>query len=235
MNDHRRAIILAAGQGKRLQPLTDDTPKTLLEVGEHSILEHILQTLEANGYEEAIVVTGFESEQIRDHCTPRESLEIEFVHNEQYASTNNIYSLWLAKEYALDGFTLINSDTLYSADTLNELQQANESGLIVDTRKDLGSEEMQVAFGSDTIDSIGKELDEGDGEYIGVSKFTAEDAPVLFEHIDGFIERDEVNEWYEAAFDRLFDDTEIGYVRIDEPWIEIDTPADLERGRELWE
>lgn len=245
MDDKRHAIILAAGQGKRLQPLTEDTPKTLLNVNGQLILEYILQTLEANEYERAIIVTGFKRDQIEDYCTPRESLDIEFVHNEKYASTNNIYSLWLAREYAAEGFTLINSDTLFSADSLRRLQEADESALLVDTEKQLEDEEMQVVFESDYIETIGKDLDsenkstgvyleDGDGEYIGVSTFTAEDATLLFEQIQKFVEREEVTEWYEAAFDHLFNGRKIGYVKIEEPWIEIDTQADLEQARDQW-
>lgn len=244
MNERRQAIILAAGQGKRLRPLTDDVPKTLLEIGGEPILEHVLRALEANDYERAVVVTGFGREQIEDYCTPRESIEVEFVHNEEFASTNNIYSLWLANEYATDGFTLVNSDTIFPAESLGELQRADGSRLLVDVGKELEDEEMQVAFASDHIETIGKALDggktgvyldDGDGEYIGVSKFTAEDAALLFEHIEEFIDRGEVGEWYEAAFDELFDDREIGYVEVGEPWAEIDTPEDLKRARDRWE
>lgn len=244
MNAERRAVVLAAGQGKRLEPLTDETPKTLLDVGGQSVLDHILDALEANGYEEAIIVTGFEHEQVEDHCAGRESLDIEFVHNADYDTTNNIYSLWLAREYTGDGFTLINSDTIFPAESLGELQRADGSRLLVDTDKRLEDEEMQVAFGSDHIETIGKALDggdtgvyldDGDGEYIGVSKFTADDATLLFEYIGGFIDREEVGEWYEAAFDELFDDRKIGYVQVGEPWAEIDTPEDLEHAREEWD
>lgn len=233
MSSHRQAIVLAAGQGKRLRPLTDNTPKTLLNVGGQPILEHILQALEANGYERVVVVTGFEREQIEAHCQPREMFDVEFVHNEQFADTNNIYSLWLAQEYAREGFTLINSDTIFPTSSLADLQQTNGSALLVDTEKALDEEEMQVALEADTITAIGKEID-GDGEYIGVSKFTAEDAKRLFEHIEAFIEREKVNGWYEAAFDRLFDDATVGFVRVDRPWIEVDTPEDLEHARDLW-
>ena len=242
MNDQRQAVILAAGQGTRLQALTTNTPQTLLEVGEHSILERIFQALEANGYECAIIVTGFESKQIKDHCTLWESLEIEFINNEEYASTNNTYSLWLAREYAVDGFTLINADTIFSPESLEKLRQANESALLVDTEKELEDEEMQIAFDSNHIETSGKDLsgdgvgvylNDGDGEYIGVSRGTEKDASILFDYIGGFIERGEVNEWYKAAFDCLFDDTKIGYVRIKGPWAEIDTRTDLEHARTL--
>lgn len=242
--DGQQAVVLAAGKGRRLQPLTDDTPKTLLEVGGVTILERILGALEANGYERAVIVTGYEREQIEDHCTPRESLEIEFVHNEEYASTNNIYSLWLAREYATEGFTLINSDTLFPAECLADLKRAEGSALLVDIDDDLDDEEMQVAFGPEHIEAIGKALDggetgvyleNGDGEYIGVSKFTAADAERLFDHIERFIEEGAVEEWYEAAFDELFDEREIEYVQVEEPWLEIDTREDLELARERWD
>ncbi|WP_331234316.1 phosphocholine cytidylyltransferase family protein [Natronorarus salvus] len=245
MNDDRRAIVLAAGQGKRLQPLTDETPKTLLDVGSQSILDHILDSLEANGYEEAVVVTGFGREQVEAHCDAREGIGIEFVHNADYDTTNNIYSLWLAREYAEGGFTLINADTLFPASSLEKLCAAEGSALLVDTEQDLDDEEMQVAFGSDHIETIGKNLDsenretgvyleDGDGEYIGVSRFTAEDTTLLFGHIEEFVERGAVTDWYEAAFDRLFDEREIGYVEVDDTWMEIDTPEDLERARTRW-
>ncbi|UPM41900.1 sugar phosphate nucleotidyltransferase [Halocatena salina] len=244
MNSHRadglggdpstQAIILAAGQGRRLQPLTDDTPKTLLDVGEQAILEHILQALETNGYERVVIVTGFESEQIRDHCRSRESLEIEFVHSERFDSTNNIYSLWLARDYALDGFTLINSDTLFPASSLSKLQQNDGSALLVDPETEQTGEEMVVAFDGDDIEAIGKDLSGGAAEYIGLSKFTAEDASVLFEHIGDFIEQEEVNGWYEGAFDRLFDDVSVGFVETDGPWIEIDTEEDLSEARGIY-
>lgn len=234
MTPSDQAIILAAGQGKRLQPLTDETPKTLLDVGDHAILEHILQRLESNGFERAVIVTGFESEQIRAHCRPRQSLEIEFVHSDRFDSTNNIYSLWLAQEYAEEGFTLINSDTLFPTAALAELQRVDGSALLIDPETERTGEEMLVSFNGDGIDTIGKEITGGDGEYIGVSKFTSTDARMLFDHIGEFIERGEVNEWYEAAFDRLFGETDIGIVQVEDPWIEIDTREDLSQAEELW-
>lgn len=234
MTSSDQAIILAAGQGKRLQPLTDETPKTLLDVGGHAILEHILQCLEMNGYKRAVIVTGFESEQIRAHCRERGSLEIEFVHSERFDSTNNIYSLWLAREYAAGGFTLINSDTLFPSAALAELQRVDGSALLVDPTSERTGEEMLVSFNGTGIDTIGKEITAGDGEYIGVSKFSAADAELLFDHIEAFIERGEVNEWYEAAFDHLFGEADVGIVPIEKPWIEIDTQEDLSQAEELW-
>ena len=247
MKDIERAIILAAGQGRRLQPLTDDTPKTLLEVGSQSILDHILDALEANDYDEVVVVTGFEHEKVEAHCDAREGLNIEFVHNEEYDTTNNIYSLWLARKYAEGGFTLVNADTLFPASSLRQLRETDGSALLVDTVKSLDDEEMQVAFGSDYIETIGKNLDsenretgvyleDGDGEYIGVSRFTTKDTTLLFEHIEEFVERGAVTDWYEAAFDRLFSEREIGYVEVEveDTWMEIDTPEDLERARSRW-
>lgn len=229
--DH--AVILAAGLGRRLQPLTDERPKTLLEVGEKPILGHIFDALAENEYDYVTMVVGYEAEQIREFCESYSEFSFTFVHNEDYASTNNLYSLWLAKDRLDEGFTLINADTVFAPEVIERLTDTDGSALVVDEEKELGSEEMAVSINDDELVDIGKEI-EGDGEYIGVCKFDSEDALRLVEHLDRFIEDDRTNEWYEHAFQSLFDDVEIGYVDVTGEWIEIDDADDLERGRENW-
>lgn len=230
--DH--AVILAAGLGRRLQPLTDDRPKTLLEVGEKPILGHIFDALAENGYDYVTMVVGFEAEQIREYCQSFSEFSFTFVHNEDYASTNNLYSLWLARNRLGDGFTLINADTVFPPTVLQRLTEANGSALVVDKEKDLGSEEMAVDIDGGELVDIGKEL-AGDGEYIGVAKFDSEDASRLVEYLDAFIEDGRTGEWYEHAFQSLFEDVEIGYVDVTGEWIEIDDADDLKEGRENWQ
>ena len=87
-----KAIILAAGQGTRLRPLTDDIPKCMVEVNGKPILNRQLDTLQSAGIENIIVVTGYEENKIND---PR----ITKVFNEEYASTNMLYSLLCAEDY----------------------------------------------------------------------------------------------------------------------------------------
>ena len=93
-----KAIILASGTGKRLQPLTDLVPKSLLTVGHQTILDYQLTSLTKQGINEVVITTGPLREQIEEHVRSRYSAEVQFVHNPRFETTNYIYTLWLAKE-----------------------------------------------------------------------------------------------------------------------------------------
>ena len=94
-----KAIILAAGTASRLRPLTDNTPKCLLNIGERPLLQRSMDALCENGIDEFVIVTGYLHEMIEDFVarTYPEGIRVTFIHNEVYATTNNIYSLWLAR------------------------------------------------------------------------------------------------------------------------------------------
>ena len=117
------AVILAAGMATRLRPLTDRCPKCLLEVGGKSLLQRSLDALMENGIRMFVVVTGYKDEMIegfiRDHYQEqiaRGDAAFRFIDNKDYATTNNIYSLWLARP-EVDGreFLLLDSDLLYDS------------------------------------------------------------------------------------------------------------------------
>ena len=96
-----KAIILAAGQGKRLLPLTKDIPKCSLVVNGKTLLERCLERVDACGIKEAVVVVGHEYDKVIAQIGPRyKNLRITYVVNSKYHETNCIYSLWLAKEHA---------------------------------------------------------------------------------------------------------------------------------------
>ena len=98
-----KAVILAAGIASRLRPLTDNTPKCLLKAGKKSILELTLDNLIANDCKDIVIVTGYLEQQIRNFISAYyPQLTVTYIYNEVYSSTNNIYSLWLAKNSILD-------------------------------------------------------------------------------------------------------------------------------------
>src|SRR4051794_21991828 len=113
---HVIGVVLAAGAGRRLQPLTDDLPKTLLSVAEDTtILDIALHNLAAVGLDDVVVVTGFASHQIDtrlDALQRRHGGRTRTVFNEKATSWKNAYSLWLAREYCADGVLLCNADTV---------------------------------------------------------------------------------------------------------------------------
>jgi choline kinase len=94
-----KGVILAAGIASRLRPLTDSMPKCLLSIGGETILGRTLNNLSASGIEDVVIVTGYLSTQIRRFVTKKfPELHVMFIQNDVYATTNNMYSLWLAKE-----------------------------------------------------------------------------------------------------------------------------------------
>ena len=111
-----KAVILAAGIASRLRPLTDNTPKCLLKVGDKNILELTMDNILANNITEIIIVTGYLQQQIKDFIAKKYSqINVTYIYNNVYDSTNNIYSLWMAKDYLLgDEMLLMDSDITVS-------------------------------------------------------------------------------------------------------------------------
>jgi histidinol-phosphate/aromatic aminotransferase/cobyric acid decarboxylase-like protein/choline kinase len=108
-----KAIILAAGSGKRMRPFTLSTHKTLLKIGGRTLLDRIIDSLLANSVTEIIVVTGYQEEEVRTHLLAEHpTVSFTFINNERYAETNNICSLALAFEKVQidDDIVLIESD-----------------------------------------------------------------------------------------------------------------------------
>ena len=118
-----KAVILAAGIASRLRPLTDTTPKCLLKIGERCLLQRAFDALLQNGFREFVIVTGYRQQQIVDFLESHyPALKITFIYNERYASTNNIYSLWLTRPYAdKEDVLLLDSDILFDPQIVAKL------------------------------------------------------------------------------------------------------------------
>ena len=208
------AVILAAGMATRLRPLTDRCPKCLLEVGGKSLLQRSLDALMENGIRMYVVVTGYKGEMIErfilDHYQEqigRGDASFRFIDNKDYATTNNIYSLWLARP-EVDGreFLLLDSDLLYDSKLITVMLSQPGAALSVN-RHPLGEEEMKVVVDNDhTIVAINKTCNpaEAYGESVGVEKFSAEYSTALFRELRKMIVDEGLcNVFYEKAFERL--------------------------------
>ena len=208
------AVILAAGMATRLRPLTDRCPKCLLEVGGKSLLQRSLDALMENGIRMFVVVTGYKGEMIegfiRDHYQEqiaRGDAAFRFIDNKDYATTNNIYSLWLARP-EVDGreFLLLDSDLLYDSKLITVMLSQPGAALSVN-RHPFGEEEMKVVVDNDhTIVDINKTCNpaEAYGESVGVEKFSADYSTALFRELRKMIVDEGLsNVFYEKAFERL--------------------------------
>ncbi len=234
-----RAVILAAGLGKRLKPVTDKVPKGLIRVGNKTLLERAIEIIKSYlNPDKIIFIVGHRGELIKQKFGGKENHII--IDNPYYDTKNNIYSLWLAYNHLNgDSYLLLNSDVLFHPGIL---KIAVESGfndfLIIDNTKPLGEEEMKVVIEDGLIKKISKKLDPAisHGEYIGIAMFSSECAELLRQHLEKLLNDGQDQEFYEAAIDALIKEYPIHATYTKGlPWIEIDNHDDLKKAREIVE
>ncbi|MEO8166921.1 MAG: phosphocholine cytidylyltransferase family protein [bacterium] len=232
------AVILAAGIAARLRPLTDNIPKSLLEVGGTPLLQRNLESLQRNGIRRCVLVTGYLGRMIESFVsTLHVTMKIEFIRNPIFDQTNNNYSLWLARP-AVDGqdIVLLDADILFDQMILTRLLQSSHSdALVMRASNNLGAEEIKCILNEDgAVKLIGKHLDpqQSAGESLGIEKFSSATTSKLF---DVLSRRYTINEFYEASFQEVIDNnTKLFTVLSDGlPCMEIDTPSDLAAAEEL--
>jgi len=221
-------IILAAGRGGRLRDVAGQKPKCLVPLGACTLLERQLRALAACGVDRPVVVTGYRSADVRRVAGSR----VTFVHNERFASTNSLYSLWLARHFVADSCVILNGDVLFHPQLLDELLNAGcEDALLMAPRTaPYTDEEMKVRVKAGCVDEIAKDLAEADGENVGIVKFGADGARVLVEEANRLIASGETMAWLPAAFAAFARRRPLHVVSTrDYPWIEIDFPEDYWR------
>ncbi|MCX6134767.1 MAG: phosphocholine cytidylyltransferase family protein [Ignavibacteriales bacterium] len=239
-----KAVILAAGSATRMRPLSDSHPKCLLAVGGKPILQRVIENVAAAGISQIGLVIGYKAEAIRSFVKKQfPFLRIRFVVNPKYESTNNAFSLLMAREFFLNkansavplqDLLLLDADILFSPDLLPHLlsrEASNKVAVRVEGTHD--EEEVRVRVRDEgTILSIGKTvpLAETLGESIGIEVFSSSIARRLFEVIEQRVRAGAGRtEFYESSFQALIDEgAELHAVDVSRfPSMEIDTPDDL--------
>lgn len=229
------AVILVAGTGTRLLPLTADRPKCLVEIGGGTILSRLLQQLASAGLKNIFLATGFREDSIRTWVAqhPTSGLEISFVANPAYATTNNAQSLWTTRSAVGDrSFLLCDGDVLLRPGVMERLlAHPSENALLVEPRTDMGDEEMKALVENDRVTKLSKAIDpkRAFGESIGIQKV----GPAIWKTLEAMIAAGGANRYYEDAFQLMIDGgAHFSAVPVNgDEWIEIDDMADLERAR----
>lgn len=206
------AVILAAGVASRLRPLTDSTPKCLLTLGGKTILQRTVDNLLTNGVDSLVIVTGYLREQIVQFMRMQyPQLRPTFIHNDVYATTNNIYSLWLARDAVRgDDMLLLDSDILFDRRIVTALLDSPHTDCLALNRDiAVGEEEIKVRLdGNSRVLEISKTvaIDAAAGESIGIERFSAPFVEGLYDLLADMIEQEElVGIFYEAAFERMIE------------------------------
>lgn len=238
-----KAILLAAGIGSRIRPLTDDKPKCLLEVNGRTILQNMIENVIAVGMTEVIIITGYLEEQIKAYIAEHfPTLNVTYIRNEKYLDTNTGYSLMLTKDAVNgDAFIKFDADVVFEKAILQKLVDSEyETALCLDKNINLEAEEVKaIATPEGKVLEVGKKLDpaKAAGESIGIEKIGKEAAALLYAELERLME-DTANwkEYYDDSYTTLVNQgVPFGVVDITGlKWVEVDTHEDYARAKELF-
>jgi choline kinase len=239
-NNKSVAIVLAAGIGSRLRPLTSFKPKPLVVVGGQTIIDRQIASLLINGIMKITVVVGYRASIIMKHLSkkfPYPKCEINYVFNPLYAKTNTVYSLWLTSSILSDDSTLvINGDLILTSESIARMLSCEESCLGL-SKHICGKEEVKVRLQDEKIVSIGKGLDpfEVDGEYVGVAKFSQEVGRDYREALDVAVRNGNIGIYYDDVLQSLLSKHSIKTVNLtDYNVMEIDSLQDFENANAVF-
>ncbi|MEC4891314.1 MAG: phosphocholine cytidylyltransferase family protein [Nitrospira sp.] len=227
-----KAIILAAGVGKRLWPVTQHHPKCLIKIGGETLLHRYLTSLASVGIRQADIVVGYKQEMIRaaveaDACGVR----VNFLVNDQF-HRGSISSLWIARTAFTDDAIVMDADVLFHREILRRLVQSPfENALLMDeTVKQTGEECMVVVEGGRVI-ALTKKMParyEYAGEGVGFLRVRQADSPHVVASLRTYVDREAWQMEYEDALLEYFRDVKVGHEKIGGlPWTEIDFPEDI--------
>ena len=237
-----KAVFLIAGTGTRLKPLTDSVHKCLTEVNEVKIFDNALRALKEISIKEVVLVTGHLHDSIVAHVDDywKDEFNFHYVYNEDYETTNNIYSLWLALEYLKTPFLLIEGDVIFDKNILINTPLREQSLWFGD----------QFSNGMDGC-RLKKEFDNKiskieiirDPEALSNSShfksvgmlYYAESSELLVEKLDKEIKNKNINIYYDLFFAKYIELFDIYVQDVNmEKWFEIDTLEDLQKAETLF-
>ncbi|HWZ32159.1 MAG TPA: phosphocholine cytidylyltransferase family protein [Bryobacteraceae bacterium] len=231
-----KALILAAGQGTRIRSAHGNRPKCLIQCNDSAwtILDQQIDSLFSAGVRDIGIAVGYEKDQIIRHVTRHyrhQLARFRFIENPAFAETNNIYSLWLAREWLKDSsFVCLNADVVCDSRILNPAVRSNAPvTMIVD--REWRDETMKVIIDGNRVIRMSKQISQSEfsATYIGITAFDASVHGSLFDRIDDLVRAGNQNVFFNVAVQQLADEgLAISYTETSGlPWAEIDDPGDL--------
>ena len=226
-----KALILAAGYGSRLAPLTDTLPKSLVPVNGKPILFKQIDNLYDCGVTDITVISGYRANMLEAAVHDR-FRDVNIIESVDYRTTNNMYSAYLAREaMAGEPFLMMNADVFFDASVIEALLAFDASDAIV---TDIGFylEESMKVIEDETgrLTHISKQItpEEALGASIDVYKFSAEGGAAFFRKCAEYIEeKRELKLWSEVALDGILSDVVFRACPLKGRWFEIDNHEDL--------
>lgn len=230
-----RAIIIAAGKGTRLYPLTKNTPKSLLEIGDGiTLLESQLHSLKENNITDITIIVGYLAMQIEAKIEKyRGDFNIDIVYNPFFDVSNNLISVWMAKHYMQEDFITINGDDIFNPIIIENLLKSPEQiTLVMDVKDSYDEDDMKILHERGLIKKVSKQIPihEANGESVGIIKFSGHGKKIYLDTLESMVRYPEnMNLFYLSAIQRIIDN---GYpVHMSEcspsHWGELDFHPDL--------
>lgn len=233
-----KAIVLAAGRGKRLG---SERPKSLSMLGQRSLLERMLRALDAEGLDELLVVSGFEAGQLEAaaRAVPLTHARLRTLENPRFAN-GSVLSLLRGLEGSCgeDELLIMDADVLFPRALLRRLiRSPHPNAFLLDPRSEMGGEEMMLASRGGRVLRIARRVDprgyEVLGEGVGFLKLRAADQPLLRAELERLVAERGPDREYEEGIDRLLGRLAVHYESVaDLPWTEVDFAEDLARARD---
>ncbi len=237
-----KALLLAAGKGSRIQTETSGNPKSLLPLGDTTLLGHSLRHFERAGITDIVVVSGYQRHSIMNFLSENWAGNVEVVFNPHYETTNVLYSFWLALPY-LGGsdFIFLHADTVFEEAVLTRLlsHDPQETFVFAVDDHDCEEEEMKVVTAGGFITEVNKTMDPKacDGEFLGVARIAGEHIPSLRGYAERLFEGGEFQSFFERAVQGLIDQEDLKVAVTDVSglkWREVDFPEDYSAAREFF-
>ncbi|HEX7946921.1 MAG TPA: phosphocholine cytidylyltransferase family protein [Phenylobacterium sp.] len=207
MQSPNRAIILAAGQGKRLLPLTEDRPKCLIELSGKTLLAWQLERLQAAGVEEAVIVTGFRADQVETEVARLGlRMPVRLAFNPFYTVSDNTASCWIVRAEFDRDVLILNGDTLFGPGVAERLRSAPEADITVtiDRKPSYDADDMKVLTETGKLRAIGKTIEAYDAESIGFLRFSKAGAAKFAAGVEQVLSHPEgLRRWDLSVIDEL--------------------------------
>jgi L-glutamine-phosphate cytidylyltransferase len=231
-----KAIILSAGQGSRLLPLTAERPKCLINFSGKSLIAWQVEALFANGVNDIDIVTGFMTEMVESELQSlaRPGLTLNVCFNPFYKVADNLASCWMACGSMNQDFLILNGDTLVSSEIVAKVVQPNiwPIAVTVDIKPGYDSDDMKVTRSGEQLMAIGKTLTaaQSDAESIGLLAFRREGVALFRDTVEAYMRTPAgVENWYLKIIDSIAPTGKVGTVSIQGlEWSEVDFLNDID-------
>lgn len=235
------AIILSAGQGRRLLPLTENCPKCLLKVGDKTVLQWQITTLLQTGIKNINVVAGYNVDMVTSHLTkafPNEDISVIF--NPFYEVSDNLASCWMARSVMQEDFLIINGDTLFEATLLEKVLSSPVANitLTTDIKDSYDDDDMKVELQGEQVYSVSKLLpaNQTHAESIGLLYFRNAGIDLFKQRLEIEMKSKKgLKAWFLSVINTLAKDGHVAACSINgRKWCEIDFLEDLDAAQSVF-